>query len=87
MDRDLARTFARTVSLGSISFGTSTVADTTGNSDAFCTTGTLLALGTSSQHAFTIDDLVRRLTLALDAIALCELDITERSENRQKNLR
>ena len=61
--------FAGSIGFGRVSFGTGAIADTAGNRYALGTARTLLALRASSQHAFTIDDLVRRLTLAFDAVA------------------
>lgn len=61
--------FARAIGLGRVSLGTGAIADTTGNRYAFGTTWTLFTLRASGQHAFTVDDLVRRLTLTFDAVA------------------
>lgn len=65
------RTLARTISFGGVTLGTGTVADSTGYRYALGTAGTLLALRATNQHALAIDDLVRWLALALDAVAFC----------------
>jgi len=67
------RTLARSIRFGRVTLGTGAIAHTTGNRYAFGTTRAFLTLRAPSQHAFTIDDLVRRLTLTLDAIAFCKL--------------
>ena len=65
----LVYVLARTVDLGGVALGASTVAHSTGYRYALSTAGTLFSLRTASQHAFPIHDLVGRLTLALDAVA------------------
>lgn len=68
----MIRTFARAIGLSRVTLGTGTIADTTGDRYALGAAWTLLALRAAGQHAFAIDDLVRRLALALDAVAFCK---------------
>lgn len=60
--------FTGAVGLGRVPLRTGAITDTTGNRYTLGTTRTLLALRASGQHAFTIDNLVRRLTLTFDAV-------------------
>lgn len=60
--------FTGTIGLGCISLRAGAITDTTGNRYALGTTWTLFALRASGQHAFTVDNLIRRLTLTFDAI-------------------
>lgn len=67
----MIQTLARTINFGSVPFRTGTIADSTSDRYTLSTTGAFLTLGAPSQHTFTINDLVGRLTLAFDAVAFC----------------
>lgn len=67
-DDALVYIFARTVNLCSVSLGTSTVTHSASNGNTLRSIRTLFSLRTSGQHALSINNLVRRLTLALDTV-------------------
>lgn len=67
----LVDVLARAVGLRAVALGTGAVTDSTSDFDALGSVRTLFSSRAVGQYALSVDDLVRRLALALYAVTLC----------------